>query len=350
MDRERAEAALAVLQSEIHRSPLTPSASAVTVRELWEAWKCAHVNLAALPTEEWRSTHLLLAFASRSGSALGAADLDAYRAARSQTVTKRGHPPTVATINRELVLLQRVLNFGVSRRMIPLNPIHGYRLERENNAGEVVVTEQGIEIILRRIGHAAARAWTIVAFESGMRRSEVWNLCWRQLDWKSGLIEVPGTHTKSKRPRIVEFPARSQAELAALPRLIGQPRVFVNVATGQPYHARWLYKLFVRAVLGSGVVGINGRRPTWHDLRRSYITLMRRRGVQESVVMLFSGHSSRDVFDRYNIVVPDELRPAIEKNASGRARELAALRPNRQGPKRAEQKNVADQCVPMRQK
>jgi len=90
-------------------------------------------------------------------------------------------------------------------------------------------------------------------------------------------------------------------------------------------------------VNAAGVVGADGKRPTWHALRRSYVTLMRRRGVQESVVMRLSGHSDRSVFERYNVIVADDIKAAIKANAAGRAKEIGELRaaprrPPRQSP------------------
>lgn len=301
-----------------------------TVEELFGKWCAARMRLASIVTERGRFERLAPVFGDRAASTLTAADVDAYRAARAQAVTRRGRAPTVATVNREIALLLRLLNFGVSRGYLEVSPLRGrVRLEPENNVREVVVDEAGIEAILWHVDHFPAYAWAILAFESGMRRGELRRLCWRQLDFEAGTITIPGAHTKSKRSRVVEFPERSQAAIRDLKEVRGCPEVFANVATGKPYNARWLYELFVRAVIASEVVGIDGRRPTWHDLRRSYVTLMRKRGVQETVVMKFSGHASRAVFERYNVVSPEELEPAMALNQQRRAEELARLRSER---------------------
>ncbi|MCP4682630.1 MAG: tyrosine-type recombinase/integrase, partial [Desulfobacterales bacterium] len=53
-----------------------------------------------------------------------------------------------------------------------------------------------------------------------------------------------------------------------------------------------------------------------HDLRHSFNTHMRRAGVPESVIMKITGHSTREMFDRYSTVDADDARQAVEKMSS----------------------------------
>ena len=74
-------------------------------------------------------------------------------------------------------------------------------------------------------------------------------------------------------------------------------------------------KMFRRACKTAKLTGV-----WFHDLRRSFVTNARRRGVPESVVMKMSGHRTRAVFDRYNIVEEDDLREAVKRIEAGVAK------------------------------
>ncbi len=86
----------------------------------------------------------------------------------------------------------------------------------------------------------------------------------------------------------------------------GQKRVFTR--KGQPIVS--MHKAFRAACKEAGV----GDR-ILHDLRRSAIPRMVRKGISETVAMKLSGHKTMSVFRRYDITSPSTRRLQADQRA-----------------------------------
>jgi integrase len=153
-----------------------------------------------------------------------------------------------------------------------------------------------------------------VAYETGMRKREVLDLRWEQLDLKEGVIRLLPQDTKAEDARVVYLAPRALEAIRRIPRRLGSAYVFVNPQTGEPWVD--VRKQFVNACKAAGLSGV-----WFHDLRRSFVTTARRYGVPESVVMRMSGHKTRAVFERYNVVAEEDLRDAVQRIEGARLRQ-----------------------------
>jgi integrase len=149
-----------------------------------------------------------------------------------------------------------------------------------------------------------------LGYTFGFRKSELLRLKVNQVDLLNCTIMLnPGT-TKNKDGRIVKMTHEVYELLRA--SLVGKNRDDFVLSRGDKpvldFRGAWA-ALCARAGFEALL---------FHDLRRSAVRNMIRRGVSEKVAMKLSGHKTRSVFDRYNITNENDLADAallIERGA-----------------------------------
>jgi integrase len=219
-----------------------------------------------------------------------------------------------ATINRALALLHRAFTLGKASGKVAVVPLLPRQLE-ENNIRKGFF-ERGEFLAMRAALPDYLKPVITFAYYTGCRKGEILSLRWRQVDLLERVIRLePGT-TKSGEGRVIAL-AGELYEVLAMHRAIRDqehpdcPWVFFN-GDGKPlrnFRAAW-----ESAAKQAGLVDGAGR-PTklFHDLRRSGVRNLIRAGVPERVAMAISGHKTRSVFDRYNIVSEADLHDAARR-------------------------------------
>lgn len=107
------------------------------------------------------------------------------------------------------------------------------------------------------------------------------------------------------------IPAPLERILKSIPRAIHTDRVFLY--NGQPIKS--MKRSLITACKNAGIT--YGRKVpggfVFHDLRHSFNTHMRKAGVPESVIMKITGHSTREMFERYNTVDLEDTKQAVSQ-------------------------------------
>jgi len=134
----------------------------------------------------------------------------------------------------------------------------------------------------------------------GVRVGEALQIEWSQVNLNRAVIRLESDQTKNADPRTVPLPDELVESLAEVENRSGA------VFDGTNLRKVW-QTACAAAKLGT-LTEVEGKAdPRYtglliHDLRRSAIRNLVRAGVNESVEISISGHKTRSVFDRYNMV------------------------------------------------
>lgn len=259
-------------------------------------------GLRSLKTAEGRVAHLRSFFGLDRAIDITMDRIRAYQAHRRQEGAEAG------TVNRECAALGRMFSLAVKAGRLGSRPPFPTRLEE--NPPRQGFFEHGEYLAIRK--HLASHYQDVLdfAYYSGWRRQEIVRLEWRQVDLPGGVVRLDPEHSKTKDGRFLPLapPLREVLARRAKVRRLGCPLVFYY-RNGMPV-GDWR-KSWARACHLAGLPG-----KTLHDCRRTVARNLIRAGVPERVAMALTGHKTRHVFDRYNIVNEGDLRQATARLAN----------------------------------
>ncbi len=219
-----------------------------------------------------------------------------------------------ATINRELAVLHRAMVLAKECGKIPLVPSFPKPL-RENNVRKGFFEHEEF-VALRAALPEYLRPVATFAYWTGCRRGEILALRWSQVDLIERIVRLEPGETKNDEPRIIPFIGEI-SETLAMQR---------SIRDAQYRQCPWVFfkdgerigtfrKSWDSACKTVGLWDAETEEPTrlFHDFRRTGVRNLVRAGVPERVAMMISGHKTRSVFDRYNVVSESDLHEAAKR-------------------------------------
>lgn len=252
-----------------------------------------------------RSTgHLKRYFEGMRAPGINTPRIEAYVESRLEEGAKN------ATINRELSALKRMLNLGARQTPPKVDRVPHIPMLKENNVRKGFF-EHGEFIALRDALPDYLKSLVTFAYKTGWRVSEITGLTWNKVDLGQGIVRLEVGETKNDEGRTVylddelkevfqwQWETRKESKTLT-------PYIFPNQDGNsqiKDFRGSW-DKACKDAKIGKRL---------FHDFRRTAVRNMVRAGIPEGVAMKVSGHKTRSVFERYNIVNDHDLKLASQK-------------------------------------
>jgi len=232
-----------------------------------------------------------------------------------------------ATINRELAALRRILNLGARQTPPKVARVPYIPMLKENNVRKGFF-EHSHFIELRDALPAYLKPFVTFGYKIGWRDKEISKLTWNNVDLKNGIVTLEPGETKNNDARTVyldeELKVIFQKQWKARKKKITSFVFPSKQGSGQIVNFRRAWNSACRKIgIGFGyklsemyVQKWKNKLPAgpiFHDFRRTAVRNMVRSGIPERVAMMISGHKTRSVFDRYNIVSEEDLKLAAHR-------------------------------------
>lgn len=255
------------------------------------------------------------------------ADVETWRIKRQEAGL------STSTINRDTVALRSALQKAVEWELIDSNPLarlkplktdrrkmvrylkpdeekrlmaalvsRDERKRRERDSANAWRKERGYDL-LPTIGTYADNLTPLVilAINTGLRRGELWNLTWGDVDLRRKMLTVHGKGAKSGQTRHLPLNAAAinalkthRGDVAPLPR--------------NPVFGRAEFRKAFSGVLTAAKIE-NFR---FHDTRHSFASKLVTAGVPLNTVRELMGHASLEMTLIYAHLAPDNLRAAVD--------------------------------------
>ncbi|MBR3631581.1 MAG: site-specific integrase [Elusimicrobiaceae bacterium] len=202
-----------------------------------------------------------------------------------------------STCNRYFAVLGAVIEFGIKHDLWNgKNPCIVVAKKPEDNNRESYWGNDKLTQLFQYCKNKQAQQIVRFALHSGMRRREIFDLDWSNVDMELGVIYI--LQSKTRKKRIVPMSNNLQAVLSEIGAK-KSGRVFtMKVSTFE--------SAFKRAKAKAGLKGL-----TFHDLRHTFATTFRVHNGSMSNLQGILGHTTPRMTNRYAHFSPEYLKEVI---------------------------------------
>lgn len=215
--------------------------------------------------------------------------------------TKHEKKRSAATVNYHLSILSKIFSLAVDAELLENNPCFRVKKLRLNNQRTRVLSGEEETKLFSALGeNELVKNIVLVALHTGMRRGEIFNLKWFDVDFNRGLIQV--RESKSGKKRFIPINLTMNELLNGLKRK--SEYVFPSPVTG--IRLDNVKRSFGRAVKDAEIGDFR-----FHDLRHTAATRMADAGADAFTLMKILGHADIRMTARYTHATDRALRRAV---------------------------------------
>lgn len=216
---------------------------------------------------------------------------------------KDGKPYAPQTIKHILILTKRVFNFNIDMGNCETNPAEKVKLEKFDNTRIAYLLDDEIERIFKYLD--SGREWygdvALIKFAlyTGLRRGELFNLIWDNVDLENNRITL--YDTKGGKNQSIILASDAVAVLQSLSRT--DTYVFPSKLGGKRDDVKTLWS---RMKLAANI------RPNirFHDIRHTFGTIAVSSGIGIDVVQKMMTHKDIKTTQRYAHIVDQRMKDA----------------------------------------
>jgi excisionase family DNA binding protein len=272
----------------------------------------AKVNKKSWKTDEGYLKGMKEFFKDRLIQSITSQDIERYKAHRKADGVK------LTTVNKCVQILSKVFNCGIVWGYSGQNPVKGVKkFSEEPFRRKRVLNIDEEERLFDVMTQSYLGSMVKIFLYSGLRRKELFQLTWEDVDFKNRKLFI--RETKTLKNRYVPMNDTVCGELKGLHQSRkGQDLVFVNPKTGKAYVdiRRSFYGACRRARIKNLLL---------LDLRRTFATRLLEAGVDIVTVQHLLGHSSVTTTQIYTMSNQEEKRRAVSLLGAKKADDLLPI-------------------------
>ena len=212
------------------------------------------------------------------------------------------------TVNFELGTLRTAFNHAIKQKYLEENPVRevGF-LKPDDSKQRRFLTEAECERLLRACEPEYYPIF-FVLLHTGMRKGELANLEWKDIDFKRQIIKIQRKDFWVPKTGEREIPM-SREVLAVLERVPRQSHFVFPNEDGESFDPNYLRTQLIRIAQNAGIYDLT----QVHALRHTFASQLLMKSVDLPSVQKLMGHSKIETTLIYSHQTTDHLREAVEK-------------------------------------